>query len=120
MTFLEIEQLTLRIFAYHGRWKRARYAPSAYAGFLRTVAPALDLKLYDYQIKALDMFYVQQEILKRMPVIRRHYPASFVETPIGPIPRDMRDRIVLAMDPKKDDLRNRESWLCTIKRMDGR
>jgi hypothetical protein len=128
MTILEIEQLTIRIFEFFPKWKKARFQERAFWGIDRSAVknfsfswnPAIASeppKLYPHQVDALKAVI---EMMKTLPRFHSLYPPTSVMTPLGPIPSELRDKIVLAMDPQKDDLRNRESWLRTVRKMDGR
>ena len=120
---LELEQLTIRIFSYFPRWKRARFQPFDWSGISFTVAPEnLAYSRWDH-LPAYDFKEIEEacyKMLNQRPMLRFVVPPDYVMTPLGPIPGELRDKIVLAMDPAKDDLRNSESWLRTVKRIDGR
>lgn len=123
MISLELEQLTIKVFAYFPKWKRARFQPFDWSGISFTTTPEnLSYSRWDhlpaYDFKELEAACCK--ILQQPPMLRFVVPPDYVMTPIGPIPGELRDRIVLAMVPGQDQLTNRESWLRAVKRMDGR
>lgn len=124
---LVLEQLTIRIFSFLPKWRRTRLrGRSSFHSITRSVVKNMSFSWNGMDHRPPVVFDRNEalkiccEIMKQPPVLKFLYPPTSVMTPIGPIPGELRDKIVLAMDPATDDLRNRESWLRTIKRMDAR
>ena len=115
---LALEQLRIRVFGYLPRWVRARRR-GMWSGVFATGAyttPEQAIR-WDGELvpTALDFAALGGHVLTLPP---RHgktatFSASYVMTPVGPMPREMYERIVPRLRRSLDD---RNDWMDAIRR----
>ena len=112
---LALEQLRIRVFGYFKKWLRARLAPDARAFFAsmppRHAASSLAVR-WDQSMPLADIRHAIEWSKREPPPRPFMLPPGYVMTPIGPIPEDIRDRLVLKLRCSLDD---RNDWMQAVR-----